>query len=334
MGCVVNVVHRHLSPRYDLFVSYRSLESWVPGNSIDILLVLNQIPFYLVWPDFRGLPYLFGVFRLSFPGFRGLHFRRVFFLWFSPRLQLSQPDFRGLPYISPQRHLVVTRPVPTPDFEWPLLPYFFPIPQLVSLTQFPRAGTYGVFDTRYMLGSRLTYRPRLGPRRAELWCFLKNVSFLKSNLCVCIQFSFCIQVYFLYILYSQNAGKLSPGIAPPPFPLVPVGWGEVDFPLIHLTRPHSIHHMHWTTRRRGLGGGGGDSGKSQYRVPSHPLIGVSPFLHLFFSCIQLYFTVRFQFGFFFPEAFFSFPFLTGFFFSYYPWHFFIFLITKTSKMRI
>ena len=28
MGCVVNVVHRHLSPRYDLFVSYRSLESW------------------------------------------------------------------------------------------------------------------------------------------------------------------------------------------------------------------------------------------------------------------------------------------------------------------
>ena len=27
-GCVVNVVHRHLSPRYDLFVSYRNIESW------------------------------------------------------------------------------------------------------------------------------------------------------------------------------------------------------------------------------------------------------------------------------------------------------------------
>ena len=211
------------------------------------------------------------------PDFRGLHFRIVFFLSFSPRLQLSQPDFRGLLYIYPQRHLVVTRPVPTPDFEWPLLPYFFPVPQLVSLAQFPRAGTYGVLDTRYMLGSRLTYRSRLGPRRAELWCFLKSVSLLKSNLCVCIQFSFCIQVYFLYILYSQNAGKLSPGIAPPPFPLVPVGWGEVDFPLIHLTRPHFIHHMHWATRRRGLGAGGRDSGKSQYRVPSHPVIGGFPF---------------------------------------------------------
>ena len=67
-------------------------------------------------------------------------------------------------------------------------------PQLFSLAQFPRAGTHGVFDTRYMLGCRLTYRPRLGPRRAELLCFSDKWLCLKSNLCA------LYIVFFLYIV--------------------------------------------------------------------------------------------------------------------------------------
>ena len=59
--------------------------------------------------------------------------------------------------------------------------HFSSYPHLVSLAQFPRAGTNGVFD------SRLTYRPRLGPRRAELLCFLKKNVFILNLISV-----FCI----------------------------------------------------------------------------------------------------------------------------------------------
>ena len=115
----------------------------------------------------------------------------------------------------PQQHLVVTRPVPTPAFQWPLLPYFFPTPQLLSLAQFPRAGTHGVFDTRYMIGSPLTYRPRLGPRRAELWCFLKNVFFLNLILVFVYSFRFVYSFNFCIICIvkmqeSSRQGSLLP----------------------------------------------------------------------------------------------------------------------------
>ena len=130
--------HRHLSPRYDLFVSYRSL-----SHSFDEThSYLTKSPWVL---------------------------------------------------------------------EYTLLPFFSSYPHLFFiLAQFPRAGTNGVFNTRYMLCSQLTYSPRLGPRR-------RNFVFLKISILNQIVFvhSFCC-VSSLIFCIVKNAGKLSPEIAPPP----------------------------------------------------------------------------------------------------------------------
>ena len=192
MGCVVNVVRRHLPPRYDLFVSYRSLESWIPCNSLDVLLVLNQIPFYFVWPDFRGLPY-----HLEFFGYLSpvlAHVARfprdtlsysLFPVVLSPVVAFVARFSRATIYLPPTAFSGHT-PSDHSRCCVDVASLFLSYPQLFSLAQFPRAGTNGVFDTRYILGFRLTYRPRLWPGRAELLCLLKKCLLLQSNLCVCI----------------------------------------------------------------------------------------------------------------------------------------------------
>ena len=128
---------------------------------------------------------------------------------------------------------MATRPVTTPNFELTLLPFFFLTPQLFSLAQFPRAGINGAFDTRYMLGTRLTYRPRLGPRRAELLCFQKNVFLL--NLIFVFVYSFRFVYSFNFCIFcivtmqeSSRQGSLLP----------PSRWSHST----SLHPPHALGH--------------------------------------------------------------------------------------------
>ena len=144
--------------------------------------------------------------------------------------------------------------MPTPAFQWSLLPYFFPTPQLLSLAQFPRAGTHGVFDTRYMLGSPLTYRPRLGPRRAELWCFLKNVFFLNLIFVFVYSFRFVYSFNFCIIcIVKMQESSRQGSLLPLPAGFSGVGGGRLPSHTPHSTSLHPPHALGHTSSRVGSG---------------------------------------------------------------------------------
>ena len=107
-------------------------------------------------------------------------------------------------------------------------------------------------------------------------------------------FIFCISC-IVKMQESSRRGSLLP-----PFPLVPVGWKEVDFPLMHLTLT-SLHPSH-ALGHTSPGVGRGWEGFREVIVPDSlpPPHRVPPFLALSFSFlyIVIFCTVRFKLGFF------------------------------------
>ena len=92
------------------------------------------------------------------------------------------------------------------------------------------------------------------------------VFFKKSlilNLIFVFVYSFGYVYSFIFCTFCivKNAGKLSPGIAPPPFPLVTVGWGRstsLSHTSLDLTPSTACTGSHIARGREG----GRDSGKS------------------------------------------------------------------------
>ena len=122
-------------------------------------------------------------------------------------------------------------------------------------------------------------------------CLLKKKVFILTPIIVFV-YSFCCVYTFIFciscIAKMQESSRRGSHL--PPSRWFQWGWGgEVDLPLIHFTRPHSIHRMHWVTRRRGLGGGGGGGGipgSHSTGFPPVPLTGFSlSCIFFFFWCI-------------------------------------------------